>query len=57
MWNSPVLLLILLMLDSNTLNVFSVADALVGFKGHKVEALPIDEVLGIMEERGHFIEK
>ena len=32
-------------------------DDIVGFKGHKVEALPIDEVLVIMEERGHFIQK
>ena len=54
---SPLFLAVVEATEEAIYNSLFMAEDMVGFKGHKVEALPIEEVLGIMEERGHFIQK
>jgi len=50
---SPLFLAVVEATEEAIYNSLFMAEDMVGFKGHRVEALPIDEVLGIMEERGH----
>lgn len=50
---SPLFLAVVEATEEAIYNSLFMAEDMAGFKGHKVEALPIDEVLGIMEERGH----
>ncbi|MCK5464374.1 MAG: P1 family peptidase, partial [Bacteroidales bacterium] len=50
---SPLFLAVVEATEEAIYNSLFMAEDMAGFKGHKVEAIPIESVIGIIENRGH----